>query len=293
MRLSGLLVIFLKGMLMGFADILPGISGGTIAFVTGIYERLIFGIKNIDFKFVKFALRGEWKKAKENFFSIDFEFFIPLMLGITCSFLLFSRVLSTVLKNNPTITYAFFFGLIAGSAKVIHRSISSHNVFSILSFFIGFIIALFFVSLNPLQAEHSLAVMFFASMVATSAMLLPGISGAFMLLFLGQYQFMLNALAELNITIILVSSAGGFIGFMTFARVLAFLLKKRRDETLAFLTGLMLGSLRLPFGRILEASAKSGINPFLIILSAIFGFAIVVILDRFANSKEKKHRGSN
>lgn len=287
MRIPAVLIIFLKGVLMGAADILPGISGGTIALATGIYERLIFGIKNIDFKFIKYVLQKDWKKAKENLLSIDFEFFIPLMLGISFSFLLFSRILSTAMQENPALAYAFFFGLIAGSARVVYKAISSHSVLSIFSFIAGFILAFFFVSLNPLQAEHSLAVIFFAAMIASSAMLLPGISGAFMLLFLGQYQFMLNALAELNFAVILVSSAGGFIGFMTFARVLAYLLKKRRNETLALLTGLMLGSLKLPFERILEASANSNIDLFLILLPAIFGFAIVVLLNRFANSKNK------
>lgn len=286
MRIPAILVIFLKGVLMGAADILPGISGGTIALATGIYERLIFGIKNIDFKFIKYAFRKEWKKAKENLLSIDFEFFIPLMLGISCSFLLFSRVLSAAMQENPALAYGFFFGLIAGSARVVHKAISSHSIVSIFSFIVGFILAFFFVSLNPLQADHSLLIIFFAAMVASSAMLLPGISGAFMLLFLGQYQFMLNALAELNIAVILVSSAGGFIGFMTFARVLAYLLKKRKNETLALLTGLMLGSLRLPVEKILE-SGDAGTELLFIFLSAVFGFAIVVILNRFANSKNK------
>jgi putative membrane protein len=290
MRVAEMIVIFLKGMLMGAADILPGISGGTIAFVTGIYERLIFGIKNIDFAFLKFALQGQWKKAKENFLSIDFEFFVPLSLGITCAFLLLSRVLHATLQTHPVIAYGFFFGLIAGSARVIFRSMSQHSISSTFAFVMGFIGAFIFVSLNPLEAEHSLVIIFLATIVATSAMLLPGISGAFILLFLGQYQFMLQALTELNLVVILVSSAGGFTGFITFSRVLAYLLKKHRNVTLAALTGLMLGSLRLPFGKIMETRA---LDPIFALVPAIVGFAIVLFLDRFANSKENEYQGSD
>ncbi|MCD6478545.1 MAG: DUF368 domain-containing protein [Candidatus Diapherotrites archaeon] len=286
MRIAETLVIFLKGILMGAADILPGISGGTIAFVTGIYERLIFGIKNIDFAFIKFALQGRWGKAKENLLSIDFEFFIPLSLGITCAFLLLSRVLHATLQTHPAIAYAFFFGLIAGSAKVIFKSVSQHSVPSTLAFVMGFVGAFIFVSLNPLETEHSLVVIFLATIVATSAMLLPGISGAFILLFLGQYQFMLQALTELNMVVILVSSAGSLTGFITFSRVMAYLLKKHRNATLAALTGLILGSLRQPFGKIMETHA---LNPIFALVPAVIGFAIVLFLDRFANSKEKQY----
>ena len=284
MRFLDALIIFLKGMLMGAVDTLPGVSGGTVAFITGIYERLIFGIKDIDFAFIEFGLKGQWKKAKENFLKIDFEFFIPLSLGITCSFLILARVLHTVLSTQPAIAYAFFFGLIAGSARVIFKSVSLREPRSLFAFIFGIIFAVLFVSLGTLQTEHSPPIIFMSTIIASSAMLLPGISGSFMLLFLGQYDFIIGAVNNLNLFIIFIASAGGFVGFITFSRVLAYLLKRHRNTVLATLTGLILGSLKLPFERVVNAG---NLNTGVILTTAAIGFIFVLVLDSFSGSEEK------
>jgi len=288
MRIFEFLAIFLKGMLMGAADILPGISGGTIAFITGIYERLIFGIRNIDFAFIPLFLQGKFKEARKNLLSIDFGFLIPLLSGIALSFLLLAGLVKTMLTEHKALTYAFFFGLIAGSLIVIAKEISwskKHKkafLLNALLFLIGFLFAFFFVALNPIKANHSMPVIFGSGIVAACAMLLPGISGAFTILLLGQYEFMLDALRSFNVPIMALFSIGLFFGFISFARVLAYLIRNNRNLTLAFLSGLMLGSLRLPLETIKDVPE----DPILIFISAAVGFFIILLIERKANSKK-------
>ena len=280
MRAHEFFVIFLKGMLMGFADILPGISGGTIAFITGIYERLILGIKNIDFRFIIFLLRGRLKEAKRSIASIDFEFFVPLLCGIALAFFLLSNVIHLALSEMRSFSYAFFFGLILGSARVIHKQIPVRNKSYAFFLLFGFLFGFFFVALNPLKADHSILTIFFSGFVAISAMLLPGISGAFILLFLGQYEYMLAALKNLELVPIFTFLAGAFFGLITFSRILAYLIKHYRHATLAFLAGLLFGSLRLP---LIEVATSSKEELVFLIIVGIAGFSLVFLLERKAN----------
>lgn len=279
---------------MGLADIIPGVSGGTMALITGIYERLIFGIKNIGLKFVYFALKGDFKSAKQDLQAIDFPFFIPLLAGIALSFLLFSRVIDFLLDFYPLPMFAFFFGLILASAKIVFKRIKTKQYSIYFWILIGFLFSFAFTFLNPVQANHSMPVVFFSGMIAICAMLLPGISGAFILLFLGQYEFLLNALHSLNFLVIALFGLGALIGLALFSRLLAFLLKRNESAVLAVLTGLMLGALGLLVKKMSEvngfnALAENNLQILLVLLAVSAGIGIALFLEKIAN--KRKHKG--
>ena len=251
-------IIFLKGLCMGTADIIPGVSGGTIALITGIYERLVFGIKRINFNLKK---------------SVDWEFFVPLVLGISCAFLALSRIIKLCLTDFTGLTYAFFFGLILASAGVIYKKVGKLNSKDLLFLGVGFMFAFSFVGLKTLETEHTLLVIFFSGMMAICAMILPGISGAFILLFLNQYEYLLGALNNLVLVEIFTFITGAFLGILAFSRILSYLLKNYETHTFSFLVGLMLGSLRLPLQKIL-----ADVSPWALI-PALLGVILVFILE--------------
>jgi len=231
---------FFKGMLMGICDIIPGVSGGTIAFILGIYERLINAIKNINIKFYN----------KENLRKMDLKFLIPLGLGIVVAFGVGSRIVPYLLDNYPAYTFAFFFGLILGSIKLIHKKSKRLNLRRILAGVLMFLFAFWIAGLKTLTANHSYGIVFFSGILAISAMLLPGISGSFILLLLGQYKFMLEALKNFKVLYIVSFLIGAIIGLLGFSRLLSYLLKKYHSVTMWALIGLMLGALRVPFDNI-------------------------------------------
>lgn len=265
---------------MGSADIVPGVSGGTIALITGIYGHLIESISKINFGFLKplfkADLRGFWDNLLEE---IDFKFFIPLVLGIGIAFLTLAKVVTYCMDVHTALTYSFFLGLIIASAVILFKKIEKigfkHIVFAI----IGLILTYIFVSLNPIAANHSLPVIFVSGMIAICAMILPGISGSFLLLLLGQYQHMLNAIHQLNITEIVVFVIGALIGILGFSKILNFLLKNHEEVTMAFLIGVMLGSLKVPAVEIVNSVSLnlSGLIPCIVV--AVIGFAIIIVLE--------------
>lgn len=270
-------LIFLRGLFMGTADVIPGVSGGTIALITGIYERLIHAISRIDFKFILYLLEGDFKKFKQNVIQeIDFELFIPLLLGIGLAVLTMSKVISYLLANYPAVTFAFFFGLILSSAIFVYNHVDELNIKNISFLVIGLIFAIIFVGLNPIHANHSLPILFISGAVAICAMILPGISGAFLLLLLNQYEYMINALNNLQFVEIITFIAGALVGILSFSRILDYLLIHHKSVTMAFLVGLMIGTLRLPYEKIV-VSAES---PILIVAAAVIGFIVVFILEK-------------
>lgn len=270
-------LIFLRGLFMGTADVIPGVSGGTIALITGIYERLIHAISRIDFKFILYLFEGDFKRFKQNAVQeIDFELFIPLLLGIGLAVLTMSKVISFLLTNYPSTTFGFFFGLILASAIFVYNHVDELNIKNLTFLVTGFIFAIIFVGLNPIQANHSLPIIFLSGSVAICAMILPGISGAFVLLLLNQYEYMINVLNNLQFAEIITFVAGALVGILSFSRVLDYLLTHHKSITMAFLVGLMIGTLRLPYEKIV-ASMES---PIPIVIAAIIGFAIVFILEK-------------
>ena len=273
-------LIFIRGLLMGSADIVPGVSGGTMALITGIDGHLIEAISNIKFGFLKPLFKGDfrgcWNQLLEE---IDFKFLIPLILGIGVAFLTLAKVVTYCMDVHTALTFSFFLGLIIASAVVLFKKLNKINLTNILFAVIGCILTYVFVSLNPIAANHSLIVLFFSGMIAICAMILPGVSGSFLLLLLGQYKYMLNALHQLHFTEIIVFVVGAVIGILGFSKILNYLLKNHEEVTMAFLIGVMLGSLRVPGVEIVKATALnlSALLPCLIV--AVIAFAIIIIME--------------
>ncbi len=265
---------------MGSADIVPGISGGTIALITNIYERLVKGISNINFSFVKPFLKKDFKEFKLKLFDeIDFELFIPLILGIGLAFIFLSGVIDYLLKVFPTYIYSFFLGLIIASVYVLYSKLEEINIKLIIITIIGTALAYLFVGLNPIANNHSLIVIFFSGMIAVCAMILPGISGSLILILLGQYNYMLSALHNMNIVEIIVFVIGAVIGILSFSKFLNYLLENYETVTMAFLIGIMIGTLRKPFTIISLNITNSWINCLIFIIIGVF---LIILLEKVA-----------
>lgn len=282
MRIKEELTILLKGILMGSADIIPGVSGGTIALIVGIYERLVNSLKDIP----KFLIPlGKWKlkEAWQEFWKIDFALFIPLGLGISSAFLAGSYVITFLMEDYPAYIYAFFFGLILASVRVVHRRIKDHKIFDMIHALAGLILAFWIVGLPVLKITPSYWFIFLCGMIAICAMLLPGISGAFMMLMLGQYKFMLDALHQVRLGYVFSFAAGAVISLIGSSWVLSYLLKKHHGKTMYFLTGLMIGALRQPFENVIYAPGMEWniLQILMVTAFAAIGVVIVIVIDRY------------
>ncbi len=225
---------------MGAADVIPGVSGGTIAFITGIYEELIQSIKSIDFEAVRMLFRFQiaefWKK-------INGSFLVTLLAGIVTSLLSLARLMTYLLEKHPILIWSFFFGLILVSAPLIMRDIKKWSLGPVITFVLGVVVAYLITVVSPTETPTHLPFIFFCGSLAICAMILPGISGAFILLLLGKYEYMITALIGFDLPIVLVFVAGCFIGLVAFSHFLNWILKNYRFPTLAMLAGFMIGSL--------------------------------------------------
>ncbi|WP_295620089.1 DUF368 domain-containing protein [uncultured Methanobrevibacter sp.] len=269
---------------MGSADIVPGVSGGTIALITGRYERLINAISRIKFGFIKPLLKGDFSEFKAKLIEeIDFELFIPLILGIGIAFITLAKVISYLLETQTAYTFSFFLGLILASAYILYTRLGGLKLKLIIITVIGVILSYIFVGLNPIAANHSLIVLFFSGLIAICAMILPGISGSFLLLLLGQYQYMLNSLNTLNFVEIIVFCAGALIGILGFSKLLNYLLENYESATMAFLIGIMLGTLRLPVMKI-TATVQGSWIPCIVL--AVIAFIIIIVLEKKFKKEE-------
>ena len=237
-------ILSLKGLCMGSADVIPGVSGGTIALITGIYEELIQAIRSIDTAVLKKILTFDFKGALAH---VHIRFLISLFTGIAFAILSLARLMNYLLHHQPVYTWSLFFGLIAASIVVVGRQIKNWWGVASISFIAGTAAAILIVSLIPVNTPVSLWFIFLCGLVAICAMILPGISGAFILLILGKYEFITatlkNPFLPHNALIIAVFGTGCVIGLMGFSRVLNYLLKRFHNLTIAFLTGLMTGSI--------------------------------------------------
>jgi putative membrane protein len=274
-------LIFIRGLLMGSADILPGISGGTIALITGIYERLVHGISKINFTFVKPLLKGDFKEFKSKLLDeVDFALFIPLLLGIGTAMLTLAKLVSYAMEVHTAFTYSFFLGLIVSSSYILFTKLSGINLRNIILAIIGFILAYIFVSLNPIATTHTLPVIFISGVIAICAMILPGISGSFLLLLLGQYEYMLNALHEMRLPEVITFIVGALIGILGFSKLLDYLLQHHEESTMALLIGVMIGTLKIPFVKISTTMALTLPNILPCIGLALIGLVIIIVLER-------------
>jgi len=239
-RLSDFGVLLLKGMGMGAADVVPGVSGGTIAFITGIYEELVHSIKNINFK----TISTLWKEGLPAFWkAVNGSFLLSVVGGILISVLTLARILEYLLVNHPILIWSFFFGLIIGSAIFVARSIEKWNIGTVISLLAGIVIAWIITSFAPAETSEAYWFIFLSGALAICAMILPGISGSFILLLLGKYQFVLSALNEGRISIIAALLTGALTGIIAFSHLLSWLLEKFHHLTIAMLAGFMIGSL--------------------------------------------------
>lgn len=236
------LIVSFKGIAMGAADVVPGVSGGTIAFISGIYEELIDSLKSINLHagkiLFKDGLKAFWK-------SINGTFLLSLAVGIGISIISLAKLLGFLLDKFPIFIWSFFFGLIVASTIYVAFQIKKWNYKIILSIIIGTIIAYLITALTPASESSNPAYLyiFFCGMVAICAMILPGISGSFILLLMGQYKFILSAISGIKLAYIATFGIGAVIGLISFSNILSWLLRKFHDITVAFLAGFMLGSL--------------------------------------------------
>ena len=234
-------VIGLKGLAMGAADVVPGVSGGTIAFISGIYEELLGSISNVNMNLFK-TLKSQGVKAA--WIQLNGSFLLALFTGIFVSIVSLAKIIKYLLENEPILVWSFFFGLVLASVIYIAKQITKWNLFAFVILILGAILAYYITTLNPLISENSSTpFIFLAGAIAICAMILPGISGSFILVLLGAYKPVLNALNDRDITTISVFVAGAVVGLLSFSRVLKWLFKHYKNQTLAVLTGFIVGSL--------------------------------------------------
>ncbi|SDQ59228.1 DUF368 domain-containing protein [Flagellimonas zhangzhouensis] len=301
-RILDYVFVTLKGMAMGAADVVPGVSGGTIAFISGIYEELITSINNIDFSLIsilkKDGIKAVWNKVNGNFL-------LALFLGIFISVLSLAKFLSYLLENEPILLWSFFFGLVLASIFFVGKEITKWSLGTVVVFIIGAALAFFITQLPVSENTDSLPYLFMSGALAICAMILPGISGAFILVLLGSYKTILDAVHERDIKIILTVGLGAVFGLLSFARLLKWMFNHYKNITLALLTGFILGSLNKiwPWKKVLETKtfgdktmvvddmnvlpwAFEGDNRLMLaIVLAIIGFSLIFILEKAASKK--------
>jgi putative membrane protein len=298
-----------RGFAMGSADVVPGVSGGTMAFILGIYEELIQSIRNVanrEFLSALFTFR-----LRRAFEVLNWPFLIAVGSGIVLAILTLARLLEWLLVNHPVLLWSFFFGLVLASVFMVSKRVRRWTVPLLLTLAVSTVAAYVFVGLVPMQTPEEGWFLFLSGALAICAMILPGISGAFVLLLLGKYQYVLAAVNQRDIGVIAIVGAGAAVGIVTFAQVLGWLFRRFHDATVAVLTGLMIGSLRKvwPWKRglefvedrhgnpiptveenILPQLASSGsLNGELLyaIGLALLGLVAVIVLERWANVDEE------
>jgi len=239
--ITAMLGVFLRGMLMGVADLVPGISGGTVAFMTGIYQRLINALSQFSLSLLA-TYKNDGVKAVVK--QVDGVFLATLLSGILTSIILLAGVVTYLLENHALYVWGLFFGLVAGSTWFLLRSIDERGVKEFAALVIGAFLAWFIVHQTPVDIEPSFGYVVFCGAIAISAMVLPGISGSFILLLLGAYQVLLSAVNNGDMVPIVAFVIGAVIGLMTISRLLKELLKRFYSLTIALLTGFLVGSIQ-------------------------------------------------
>lgn len=231
---------FLKGFAMGTANVIPGVSGGTIALITGIFERLIDSLKSFNIQAVKLLLKRDFKAFATH---TDLQFLAVIMLGMIASIFSVAKLLSFLFENYPILIWSYFFGLIIASIWLVGRTITKYNSTVILFLVLGAAIAASITILSPARENDSFLYLIICGVVAVCSMILPGISGSFVLVLMGNYELVLRSITEMNIKNIAAVGIGCAIGLPAFSHLLSWLYKKYKDQTIALLTGFILGSL--------------------------------------------------
>ena len=276
---SDYITLFFKGVFMGIADAMPGISGGTIALLLGIYEELIESISELKIslfsKLINKGFKSFWKKLNGNFLLV-------LVSGIGISLISFVKISASFLESFPLFIWSFFLGLIFATVYVIYKLIKQwHN----LNFFFLIISIIFSIFLSSFSAydtdEISLLYILFSGIIASSAMILPGISGSLILVILGVYAYLIKALDNLELIIIFTFISGAIIGLLGFSKILKYLFNNHRDATYTIMLGLVIGSIEnvWPWNKSFSTEL-SNLNLFLSISLVVLGFVIVILLEK-------------
>ncbi|MDF9794751.1 putative membrane protein [Catalinimonas alkaloidigena] len=309
-RLRNYIQLFLKGVAMGGADVVPGVSGGTIAFITGIYGTLLDSIKSFNLEAIQLLLKFKIKPLWEH---VNGSFLLTLLSGIALSIITLAQLIHIFLENYPIQLWSFFFGLVIIAAVSVSREIKNWSVGVIIAGGLGIVIAFIITLATPAETPTASWFVFLSGAVAICAMILPGISGSFILLILGKYAYILEAVNERDLGVIAIFGVGCIIGLLSFARIISWLLHKFHDVAVALLAGFMIGSLNkiwpwkevvqtrvnskgeeVPFitenvlpGEYLEATSM---DPLLwqALLFMLLGIGIVVFLEQFATRRSRK-----
>ena len=298
-------VISLKGMAMGAADVVPGVSGGTIAFISGIYEELLNSISSFNFSLINVFKNEGFKSV---WIKVNGNFLVSLFVGILISVLSLAKLIESMLENHPIVIWSFFFGLVLASIIYIGKQITKWTKGSFLCLILGAILAFYITTLNPMvSANSSPWFLFLVGMIAICAMILPGISGSFILVLLGAYKPVLNALNTKDFVSIIIFLVGAILGLLSFSRILKWLFSTYKNYTLSTLTGFIIGSLNkiwpwketiswrtnskgieVPFNTAsVSPFSFEGDNQLLIsIFLMLIGFGLIILLEKLAIKKD-------
>jgi putative membrane protein len=280
-------LLWARGFAMGSADIVPGVSGGTMAFILGIYDELLASIQAVNLDFVRRALRLQFRALYDTF---PWRFLMALGLGIFSAIITLAHSIDWALENHPSLVWAFFFGLVLASVVTVRKRVARWTPLTLAVAATAGLGAYALVGFAPAQTPEEAWFIFLSGALAVCAMILPGLSGAFILVLLGKYQFVLNAVIQRDIFVLAVLLAGCVVGLLSFVRLLRWLLRRYPDYTIAGLMGLMLGSLRkvwpwkVPGEEMNMLPASLTGEVWLAIGLAVAGIALVLALDYAASS---------
>jgi putative membrane protein len=298
-RFKDYFVIALKGLAMGAADVVPGVSGGTIAFITGIYEELVTTISNVNLSLLQTLKK---KGFKQMWTQLNRNFLLALLSGIAISIFSLMKLMSFLLENHPVLVWSFFFGLVLASVFYIAKQIPKWKLVHYIIFAVAAVGAYLITTLTPVGGTQNLAYLFLCGALAICAMILPGISGAFILVLLGAYKQILEAVSHFDLKVIAVVGAGAIVGILSFSRLLKWLFQKYEYFTLALLTGFVFGSLNKiwPWKNVLESEmirdkeviiSELSVMPYsfdgdpqvvFAIILAVLGFGLILLLERLS-----------
>ena len=281
-------MLSVKGMCMGAADVVPGVSGGTIAFITGIYDELINSIKSINAASLKMFFTGKWGEFWK---MINGKFLLFLLAGIGISVFSLAKIITWLLVAYPVLVWSFFFGLVLASTWFVGTDVKERNWKTGLGFLLGAALAFYITVATPAETPSHFLFIFLCGAIAICAMILPGISGSFILVLLGKYFFIMEAVKTLDLKVIAIFGIGACVGITSFSRLLSYALSHMRNITLAVLSGFMLGSLNKvwPWKETLEGVEQNvAPNAFVwqAVCLALLGFVMVYGIEKISSKSE-------
>ena len=276
---------------MGGANVIPGVSGGTMAIITGIFERLIHAISALNFTSLRILISGNFKSFSSR---IDLIFLIALGIGILISIFSISKILEILLVDFKTLIWAYFFGLIFASIFIVGRTIKRFTLSVNMFLVFGLLVAVGLLFINPNTENSSVGYLMLSGAIAMCSMILPGLSGSFILLIMGNYELVIHSVSNLNMQVLIPFGVGAIVGLLLFAKLLSWIFKKYHDHTVGLLTGFIFGSLLILWPWKIENELPNGytfllpginLESILSIMLIIFGLATVFIIESISIKK--------